>query len=88
MTKIIWRLDLPDANVSTFNLEETKSWKGKLIRGHDIAEMIAEDVWKSEAMPVQKLHILEPRPYAGVYEIAHVLEPIFFAKKVDCSPKK
>jgi hypothetical protein len=89
MTKIKWRFDLPDAAISTFNLAESKSWKGKMIRGHDIAEMIADEVWETEAIALRRLHIIGPSPYTGTYDVTPVFEPTFSAKRsADCSSEK
>lgn len=71
-----------------FVLDSRKSWKGKLIRGHDVAEMIADDIWsKSAMMGFNKypttIHITAPAAFAGVYEIQAKFEPTFSAKRVD-----
>jgi hypothetical protein len=78
---IRWHLDTPEPTPRVFALDETKSWKGKLVRGHDIAEMIAQEFWETEAIALRKLHIIGPVPYAGIYEVTPVFEPIFSAKR-------
>jgi hypothetical protein len=82
MTKIQWRHDHPDCVLRIFNLDESKSWKGALIRGHDIAEMIAQEIWDTEAMTISKLHIVAPKPFMGAYEVTPVFEPSFSAKRM------
>jgi hypothetical protein len=81
MTMIRWHLDTPEAQPRTFALEEAKSWKGNLIRGHDIAEMIAQEFWETESIALRKLHITAPVPYSGIYDVTPVFEPIFSAKR-------
>lgn len=88
--KIKWHLDLPAGlrpEIRTFELEDSRSWKGKLIRGHDIAEMIAHEFWEAEGVALQKLHIDGPMPYTGFYEVEPNFEPTFSAKRVESTPE-
>lgn len=82
-TPIVWRLVLPDAINHVFRLEDRKSWKGAMIRGYDIAEMIMQEIWDSKARPSNRIEIVEPEIYRGIYEIKTEFEPIFSAKRVD-----
>lgn len=82
MTMIRWRMDTADTPPRTFALDETKSWKGALIRGHDIAEMIAYEVYAAEALTLRKVYILQPPPFVGEYDITPVFQPEFTAKLV------
>lgn len=80
--KVRYRLDIPDSQMYVFVLDETKSWKGKLLRGHDVAEMIVEDVWKTQGITMAVLYIDGPMPYTGTYEIQTKFEPTFTATRV------
>lgn len=66
-----------------FVLDEKKSWKGKSLRGHDIAEMIADTVWDHEHYELDTIRIVAPATYAGVYRLSVKFEPTFMAKRVD-----
>jgi hypothetical protein len=85
-TKITYRLDLPNADVGIFMFDEKRTWKRDVVRGYDIAELIAEDIWRSKSETVEKLHILSPATYAGLFDIRAELEPTFYAKRVDIGP--
>lgn len=83
MITIRWRLRLTDDSPSRiFKMDETKSWKKNLVKGHDIAEVIAQDLWDNEAMTVGKVFIIDPEPYRGEYTIATRFTPEFEANKV------
>lgn len=84
--KVIYKIG--DEEQQTFVLDSRKTWKGKLIRGYDVAEMIADDIWtQSAVMGFNKypttIHITSPAAFAGVYEIEAKFEPTFSAKRVD-----
>jgi hypothetical protein len=83
MLPIQWRFDLPDASIQTFRFNPNAGWKRKLIRGHDIAELICAEVFELDNLTLGKLHILAPAEYAGTYEIKNTFEPTFSAKRVD-----
>jgi hypothetical protein len=65
----------------TFRFDEKKSWKRDAVRGHDIAEMIAESIWKQHQVVLTKISITAPEEYRGEYLIWN--EPIFLAKRTD-----
>jgi hypothetical protein len=83
MEKIYWHRDLPEATNQIFLLDNKKTWKGKMIRGYDIAEMISHEVWETTSETLPRLHITSPANYRGTYEIQAEFEPIFSAKRVD-----
>lgn len=83
MITIRWRLRLTDDSPSrTFKMDETKSWKKELVKGHDIAEVIAQDLWETEAMTVGNMFITDPESYRGEYTILTKFVPEFAANKV------
>lgn len=81
----------PEAAGRIYHLDEAKSWKASLIRGHDIAELIAQELWETEVLSVGALRITAPEKYAGHYEVTTKFEPNFTAKQLDLpevGPKK
>lgn len=86
MIKITWKTteDITGfEGENAYQLHEKKSWKGNLIRGYDVAEMIAEDIWTVTENVVTEIEILSPAAYAGRYTIKAKMEPTFSAKRVD-----
>lgn len=89
MITVVWNIIESDNSVVTtkenlkFPIDVEKTWKGTKIRGHDIAEFIANDVWADEdGLVIKKLRIETPEEYAGTYEVVADFEPTFTAKKV------
>ena len=80
-----WTFGNPSDVIHTFQFDPAKSWKGQLVRGYDIAEVIAYELWETEAMTVGKIHITAPEKFVGTYEIQTKFEPSFSAKRVDIS---
>ena len=60
-----------------------KHWKGGAIRGYDIAEMIAEEMWSVNGEVLDQVNISAPKDYAGTYKVVADFVPTFSAKKVD-----
>lgn len=88
--KITWHFHFPNDVATkpthqTFVLDDNKSWKGKLIRGYDVAEMIAQDIWETESIAVRKLHIISPATFAGVYDVKPEFAPSFTATLASCT---
>jgi len=88
MTKITWYGLEVNGNAEskpcrrTFTLDSDKTWKGKLLRGYDVAEMICDAYWKNGKDHLTKVRITAPSEYVGEYEVRAEFIPTFFAKRI------
>ena len=81
MINVRWTKPEATGPSEIFRFDESKAWKGSAVRGHDIAESIAESCWKADKTFVTELRITEPAEYRGEYAVW--CEPIFLAKQTD-----
>lgn len=81
--KIIYEITAKSIFARTFLYDESESWKATKIRGHDIAEMIAQELYDTEALTVPSIRIASPVQFAGDYEIKTAFEPTFTAKRIE-----
>lgn len=91
MITVRYRMECSDIS-HTYLCDAKKHWKAAALRGYDIAEMIAQEIWDSEALTIKTLFITEPAEYRGEYGIATKFIPEFTVAQLDlpiiAKPKK
>jgi hypothetical protein len=79
---------VPQIIDQNFILDDARSWKGKMITGTDIAEMIAQDHFDTGRRGIfidniiHDVVITSPKRYAGRYHVVVDWEPHFSATKI------